>query len=118
MPAIPLDSAREIVAVGEKELKSVEGKEIFKYREQVLPLLRLKNIFDVPGNKDKDRIGPVVVVERNEKQFGIMVGALIGQQETVVKPLEGMLKGRKEFAGATILGDGTVAFILNVGGLV
>jgi len=116
--AIPLDSVREIVAVGEEDLKTVEGKEIFSYREQILPLLRLKNIFDVPGNKDKDRIGPVVVVERNEKLFGIMVDALLGQQETVVKPLEGMLKGRKEFAGATILGDGSVALILDVGGLV
>ncbi|RJS81415.1 chemotaxis protein CheA [Methanophagales archaeon] len=116
--AIPLDSVREIVAVGEEDLKSVEGKETFGYREQVLPLLRLKTIFEVPGNKDKDRFGPVVVVERDEKLFGIMVGTLLGQQETVVKPLEGKLKGRKEFAGATILGDGSVAFILDVGGLV
>lgn len=111
--ALPLDSIREIVAVGEKDLKSVEGKEIFRYREQVLPLLRLKNILDVPG--DKDRIGPVVVVERAEKFFGLMVARLIGQQEIVVKPLR--FKGRTEFAGATILADGTVALILDVGGL-
>ena len=116
--AIPLDSVSEIVAVGEKDLKTVEGKETFGYREQVLPLLRLKNVLNVPGNKDKGRFGPVVVVERDEKLFGIMVDTLLGQQETVVKPLEGMLKGRKEFAGATILGDGSVAFILDVGGLV
>lgn len=114
--AIPLDSVREIVAVGETDLKTVEGKELFRYREQVLPLLRLKNILDVPGNEGG--IGPVVVVERNEKIFGVMVGRHIGQQEIVVKPLEGMLKGRKEFTSATILGDGTVALILDVGGLV
>ncbi len=113
--AIPLDFVREIVAVGEKDLKTVEGKELFRYREQVLPLLRLKNILNVPVNED--RIGPVVVVERNEKIFGIMIGRLIGQQEIVVKPLEGILKGRKEFTSATILGDGTVALILDVGGL-
>ena len=111
--AIPLDSVREIVAVDENDLKSVEGKEIFRYREHVLPLLRLKNILDVPGNKD--RVGPVVVVERDGKIFGLMVSRLIGQQDIVVKPLE--LKGRKEFAGATILGDGTVALILNISGL-
>jgi two-component system chemotaxis sensor kinase CheA len=114
--AIPLDSIREIVAVGEKDLKSVEGKEIIRYREQVLPLLRLKNILNVQGNND--RIGAVVVAERNEKFFGIMVDTLLGQQETVVKPLQGMLKGRKEFAGARILGSGTVALILDVGGLI
>jgi two-component system chemotaxis sensor kinase CheA len=114
--AIPLDSVREIVAVGENDLKTVEGKELFRYREHVLPLLRLKSILDVPGNED--RIGPVVVVERNEKIFGVMVDRHIGQQEIVVKPLEGMLKGRKEFTSATILGDGTVALILDVGGLV
>jgi len=112
--AIPLDSIREIVAVGEKDLKSVEGKEIFKYRGQVLPLLRLKNVLDIPG--DKDIIGPVVVVERAEKFFGLMVGRLIGQQEIVVKSLED--KDRKEFAGATILGDGTVALILDIGGAI
>jgi len=118
--AIPLDSIREIVAVSEENLKSVEGKEIFRYRGQFLPLWRLKNIFDVPPgeNKDKDRICPVVVVERDEKLFGIMVDTIIGRQEAVVKPLEGILKGKKEFVGATILGDGSVVFILDVGGLV
>ena len=113
--AIPLNSVREIIAVDERYLKSVEGTGIFQYRERVLPLLRLKNVLNVPGNNEG--IGPVVVVERKEKIFGIMVGTLIGQQETVVKPLEGMLKGKKEFAGATILGDGTVALILDMRGL-
>jgi len=114
--AIPLDSVREIVAVGERDLKSAEGKDTFGYREQVLPLLRLKNVLNVPGNNDG--IGPVIVVERKEKVFGIMVDTLLGQQETIVKPLEGILKGRKEFAGATMLGDGTVALILDIGGLI
>jgi two-component system chemotaxis sensor kinase CheA len=113
--AIPFDFVSEIAAVSEADLKTVEGKEMFRYREQVLPLLRLKNILNVPGNEG--RIGPVVVVERNEKIFGIMIGRLIGQQEIVVKPLEGILKGRKEFTSATILGDGSVALILDVGGL-
>jgi two-component system chemotaxis sensor kinase CheA len=113
--AIPLNSVREIIAVDERYLKSVEGTGIFQHRERVLPLLRLKNVLNVPGNNEG--IGPVVVVERKEKIFGIMVDTLIGQQETVVKPLEGMLKGKKEFAGATILGDGTVALILDMGGL-
>jgi len=54
-----LDSVSEIVAEGKEDLKTVEGKEIFAYREQVLPLLRLKNILNVPGNNDKDRIGHV-----------------------------------------------------------
>ena len=111
---IALDSVREIVAVDEKDLKRISGKEIFRYREQVLPLLRLKNILDVPGVKDS--MGPVVVVERAEKLVGIMVGRLIDQQEVVIKSLE--VNDRKEFAGATILGDGTVALILDVAGLV
>ncbi len=113
--AIPLSSVREIIAVDERYLKSVEGKGIFQYRGRVLPLLRLKNVLNVPGNNEE--VGPVVVVERKEKIFGIMVSTLIGQQETVVKPLEGMLKGKKELAGATILGDGTVALILDMRGL-
>ncbi|OYT66668.1 hypothetical protein B6V00_03050 [ANME-1 cluster archaeon ex4572_4] len=100
--AIPLDSVREIVAVGE-----VEGKENFRYRGRVLPLLRLKKILDIPGSgddenekdekdekdeKEKGRSGSVVVVERDDKLFGILVERLVGLQETVVKPLEGLLK--------------------------
>ena len=126
--AIPLDSVREIVAVGE-----VEGKENFRYRGRVLPLLRLKKILDIPGSGDdenekdekdekdereKGRSGSVVVVERDDKLFGILVERLVGLQETVVKPLEGLLKDRQGFAGATILADGSVALILDVGELV
>ena len=126
--AIPLDSVREIVAVGE-----VEGKENFRYRGRVLPLLRLKKILDIPGSgddenekdekdekdeKEKGRSGSVVVVERDDKLFGILVERLVGLQETVVKPLEGLLKDRQGFAGATILADGSVALILDVGELV
>ncbi|MCW7071710.1 MAG: chemotaxis protein CheA [Methanophagales archaeon] len=123
--AIPLDSVREIVAVEE-----VEGKENFRYRGRVLPLLRLKKILDIPGSgddenekdekdeKEKGRSGSVVVVERDDKLFGILVERLVGLQETVVKPLEGLLKDRQGFAGATILADGSVALILDVGELV
>lgn len=123
--ALPLESVRQIVALSEKDLKSIEKKEVIKYTGQVLPLLRLKNVLNVPGSPDSPdnsgnggKLGPVLVVERNEKLFGLMVDSLIGQQETVVKPLEGSLMGRKEFSGATILGDGTVALILDVGGLI
>ena len=58
------------------------------------------------------------MVERDDKLFGILVETLVGLQETVVKPLEGLLKDRQGFAGATILADGSVALILDVGELV
>ena len=93
--------------------------------------MRLGTVLNIARNRDDLRktndqdnlkidpgIGPVVVLEKNEKTFGLMVDSLLGQQETVVKPLSGIVQYRKEFAGATILGDGTVALIIDVGGLI
>jgi len=129
--ALPLESVKQIIPINEKELKSINQKEVFNYRGQVLPLLRLKNVLNIPNSFDNrgnpnnqdslkinPGIGPIVVLEKNEKTFGLMVDSLLGQQETVVKPLSGIVQDRKEFAGATILGDGTVALIIDVGGLI
>ncbi len=113
--AVPLGSVREVVAVGEDDLKSVQQREVIKYRGKVVPALRLRDALSVPGEQ---KIGPVVIVERREEVVGLMVDSIAGQQETVIKPLAGILKGRKEFAGATILPDGRVALILDIAGLV
>ena len=112
--AVPLGSVREVVAIGEGDLKSVQQREIIKYRGKIVPVLRLRNLL---GVSSEQKIGPAVVVERREEVVGLMVDSIAGQQETVIKPLAGVLAGKKEFAGATILPDGRVALILDIAGL-
>ena len=113
--AVPLGSVREVVAIGEGDLKSVQQREIIEYRGKVVPILRLRNLLGVPIEQ---KIGPAVIVERQEEVVGLMVDSIAGQQETVIKPLSDVLKDRKEFAGATILPNGRVALILDIAGLV
>ena len=84
---------------------------------EVLPLIRLHDIFSVKSNGSDDMI--VVVVERGGSNVGIVVDHVLGQQEVIIKKLDNrLLKGVKGFAGATILGDGNVALILDVGTLI
>jgi len=113
--AVPRGSVREVVDIGEGDLKSVQQREIIKYRGKVVPVLRLGDVLGVPGGQ---KMGPVMIVERREGIVGLMVDSIAGQQETIIKPLTGVLKGRKEFAGATILPDRRVALILDIAGLV
>jgi two-component system chemotaxis sensor kinase CheA len=113
--AVPLGSVQEVVAIGEDDLKTIQRREIIKHRGKIVPVLRLRDLLGVPGER---KIGPTMIVEQGEGMVGLMVDFIAGQQKTVVKPLAGVLEGRKEFAGATILPNGRVALILDVPGLV
>jgi two-component system chemotaxis sensor kinase CheA len=113
--AVPLGSVQEVVAIGKDDLKTIQRREIIKHRGKVVPVLRLRDLLGAPSER---KIGPTIIVERGEEAVGLMVDSIAGQQKTVVKPLAGVLEGRKEFAGATILPNGRVALILDVPGLV
>lgn len=115
--AIPLTSVAEIVKIGKDEVKKVRNREALLLHGQVVPLLRLGEVF---GQSSKSCQGtfPVVIVEMGEKRTGMAVDAVVGEQEIVIKPLTGILKGVKGLGGATILGDGEVALIVDVRSLI
>ena len=114
--AIPITNVIRDLSIKKEEIKTIKGEEVVLIRGDVLPLVRLHKLFDIKGNGSEELL--VVVVERAGSNVGLVVDQVIGQQEVIIKNLDNnILKGIKGFAGATILGDGNVALILDVGTL-
>lgn len=115
--AVPIASVIEITRVNEEHIHSIEGKDVFQLRHQLLTLLRLDHLEPArPADKTK-RIF-VVVIGSGTRRFGLAVDRLIGEEELVIKALEDQLVSTPLISGASILGDGTVVLILNVSALV
>ena len=113
--AIPLSSIYQIYNWGADEVKMVQQQEIILLRNMVVPITRLANILDVPDAQIKQQKQlKIVIVRKGEKLSGLVVDGVIGQQEIVIKSLGKLLTGIKPLAGATILGDGNVALIVDV----
>ncbi|MDW7732981.1 MAG: chemotaxis protein CheA [Methanolobus sp.] len=117
--AIPLANVVRDVGIKAKDIKTIEGKEVILLRGEVLPLLRLHDILDTPYEIEEKENLIVVVVERMGTNIGFVVDQLLGQQEVIIKTLDNkLLKNTRGFAGATILGDGSVALILDIATLI
>ena len=116
---VPLANVQEIASVKSYDVKTIKGQEVISLRREVVPLIRLDEALNLGlSKKPKSERFDVLVVEVGGKRAGLVVDRLLGQQETVIKSLDNYLKGVKGYAGATILGDGKVAFILDVASLV
>jgi two-component system chemotaxis sensor kinase CheA len=115
--AIPLGSIDSTINIQPSDIKTVQNQEVILLRGQIIPIVRLANILSVPGIQGEHQELFVVVVHMGDNRAGIIVDTLIGQQEIVIKSLGKLLAGIKSIAGATILGDGQVALILDVGAL-
>lgn len=116
--AIPLAVIQETVSIKEENIKKIQNNEVTTLRGEVLPLFRLNSLLDIPA-KDSEDISLfselfVVVIRKGDKRIGLIVNELVGQQDIVIKSLSKLLNGIKGIAGATILGDGKVALILDV----
>jgi two-component system chemotaxis sensor kinase CheA len=114
---VPLANVQEIISVRADDIKTIKGQEVISLRGEVVPLIRLAKILELSSNEDPKSEFDALVVEIGGKRAGLVVDCLLGQQETVIKSLDGYLKGVRGYAGATILGDGKVAFILDVASL-
>lgn len=116
--AIPLNTIQNIEEVKIKDIKYIQNQEVINLRGSVIPIIRLDKMLDVAvTDNEKDSI-TVVIVTKGDKLAGFVVDSLIGQQEIVIKTLGKYLTNIKMIAGATILGDGEVALILDVNALV
>jgi len=114
-----LVSIIETVQPTREHLSSVAGRsELFKHRDSYLPIIRLHDLFDIEPDSRDIANGLLVVVEADGRRVSILVDELLAQQQVVIKSLETNFKQVPGLAGATIHGDGTVALILDVPGLI
>ena len=111
--AISLGSIQTVEDVEPNEVKHVQGKEVMNLRGTVIPLFRLSDLLDVPDVKDDGSNLTVVVIKKGDKQAGLVVDSLIGQMEIVIKSLGKYIHINKMISGATILGNGDVALIID-----
>ena len=116
--AISLGSIQTIEDIPAKDVKLVQAKEVIQIRDLVIPLIRLNKILDIDSKKDPEANLVVVIVKKGDKQAGLVVDELIGQQEIVIKSLGKYTNKCKIISGATVLGDGEVALILDANTLI
>ncbi len=116
--AIPLGNIQTIEDVPLEDVKHVQTKEVINLRGSVIPLIRLDQLLDVEAVEQEEESLTVVIVKKGEKQAGLVVDNLIGQQEIVIKSIGNYINCSKMIGGATILGDGEIALILEVNTLV
>lgn len=116
--AIPLSFIAETTSVFPEELNKIQEQEIMLLRGDVLPLVRLKQILDIPSSDlPKEEEINIVIVHKGDGKVGLIVDTLVGQQEIVIKPLGKLLGNIPVIAGATILGNGQVSLIIDVASL-
>lgn len=116
--AIPLGSIQTIEDVLLSDIKYVQTKEVIHLRGNVIPLIRLRSVLDVPEDDFSPESLTVVIVAKGDKLAGLVVDNLIGQQEIVIKSIGKYINDNKMIGGATILGDGEVALILDANAIV
>ena len=116
---VPLVSIVESVQICSDEVKGVAGKaSLYRLRDEYIPIVRLHEVFSIETKCKKIEDGLLVVVEGEGTKVALFVDDLLGQQQVVIKSLETNYKKINGVSGATILGDGTVALIIDVGGLI
>ncbi|MCA8962215.1 MAG: chemotaxis protein CheA, partial [Planctomycetes bacterium] len=116
---LPLLSIVESIQIDPSTVSSVGGRiEVIELRGEILPILRIHRLFDVAPRARELADGLLVIVEHDRHRFGLFVDELLAQQQVVIKSLETNFRRVEGISGATILGDGTVALILDVPGLI
>lgn len=112
--AIPLGIIEKVLKVTPGDIKTSHFEEVYVYREKVIPVIRLSRKLDILSKAIEHHL---ILVAIGGKRYGLVVDDLIGQQEIVIKKLSGTLSKMKEYLGASILGNGEITLILDVGNL-
>jgi two-component system chemotaxis sensor kinase CheA len=116
--ALPITSVLESIIVEQREIRTVERKEMIQLREATLPLLRLSEFFQLEGGGAQPESFYVVVVGVAEKRLGLVVDDLVGQQDIVIKSIGETFAGFKGISGAADLGDQRTILVLDVGSII
>ncbi|MFP4498865.1 MAG: chemotaxis protein CheA, partial [Vulcanimicrobiota bacterium] len=113
---IPLYSVEECVELTKRDIKNSNGRHLIEVREELVPYVRLREYFDF--SKERPPIEQIVITNHNNHRIGLVVDEVVGEHQTVVKTLGTVYKNINSISGATILGDGTVALILDIVNLI
>lgn len=116
--AVPLSSIIETAIIKKDEIMSAHNQKVIDFRGSVVPLIDLTQFFDVPVSKEDDDYYSIVIVRKGEKMAALVVNSFIGQQEIVLKSLGNYLTSVFAISGATILGNGQVALIIDCNALI
>ena len=116
--AISLGSIQTIEDIKPSEIKYVQAKEVIHLRGTVIPLIRMSEVLDIESAKSPEEDMIVVIVKKGDKLAGLVVDELMGQQEIVIKSLGKYINKCKVISGATILGDGEVALIIDANAVI
>ncbi len=111
--SIPVASVMESQRIKKEEIRMIDNYEVLDVREEVISLLRLSRLFGIPVQEESE-YAYVVIVGSADKKVGLMVDALIGEEDVVIKPLKDHFTNSPGIAGASILGDGSVSLIIDV----
>lgn len=110
--AIPLNLVNKTVNINKSDIKTIQNQEVFVMRGIDIPIVWLHDVFGLEKNNNKKLT--VVIIEKNEEKIGLVIDEIICQQQILIKNLNKMIKKTKGLSGATILGDGKVALIIDV----
>jgi len=117
--AISIDSVKETTRIGLEDVESVESQEAMTLRGEIIPLVRIHQMFSLPKKGIVERRAlPVVIVQSADKKLGLCVDEILGHQDIVIKPLGDPIRRVPNIAGGTVLGDGRVVLILDVPAMV
>ena len=112
---IPINNILETLRPSQNEVKTIaDTSDVINIRGEFIPLLYLNRLFNIPNAQTEPEKALIVIVETNNKKYGLIVDELLGQQQVVIKSLDSNTKGVDGISGATILGDGRVALILDM----
>ena len=111
--SIPIASVIESVRVHSDEINKIDNYEVLNIRNEVVSVLRLSRLFGIKNTQESE-YSFIVIVGTTDKKVGVMVDALIGEEDVVIKPLRDQFTNSPGIAGASILGDGSVSLIIDV----
>lgn len=114
--ALPMTHVLETMERGPAVIRQVQGRDMLVLRDEVLPILHLRDIVRLPDDA-RVRLEEIVVIERGDRRAALVVDELTGQEDIVVKSFDAVREGLPLFSGATILSDGAPALIVDVGSL-
>ncbi|AKB63186.1 Signal transduction histidine kinase CheA [Methanosarcina mazei SarPi] len=112
--AIPFTNIIKSISVRKKDVRHIRGEEVILINEKTLPLLRLRKLFQLPAIENEENLD-IVIVEKAGQYIGLVVDSLLGKQEIIIKTFKSrLLEKTRGFAGATVMGDGSVILILDI----